>query len=133
MRRARRPWMQGATTKAMLLRSDDADEGPIGPAPCAGLRSGSRPAGARWAGGPVFRLLCEGFVWPASRRGRIYGHEYLGFEARADGDFRFEKLGNRAAGFGGLDGGVELGFIRSGNAGQELEMALGDAEAVADF
>ena len=46
---------------------------------------------------------------------------------------RFEKLGDRAAGFGGLDGGVELRLIRSGNAGQELEMALGDAEAVADF
>src|SRR5881296_3096471 len=71
MRRARRPRMLGATTKAMpvsivlgakrrvMKQSDDADEGPIRPAPCAGLRSGSRPAGARRAGGPVCHLLCE--------------------------------------------------------------------------
>src|SRR6266545_5574994 len=42
-----------------MKQSDDPREGPIGPAPCAGLRSGSRPAGARRAGGPVCHLLCE--------------------------------------------------------------------------
>src|SRR5437773_40239 len=59
---------------ASAARSDDADEGPIRPAPRAGLRSSSRPAGARRAGGPAYRLLCGACFRPASRRGRIYEH-----------------------------------------------------------
>src|SRR5271170_8106642 len=34
-----------------------------------------------------------------------------GFEAGADGNLRFEKLRDRAAGFRGLDRGVKFGFV----------------------
>src|SRR5882724_12879431 len=57
----------------------------------------------------------------------------LTYEFGVDGDFSFEKFGDGAAGFGGFDGGVEFGLIGSGNGGDEMEMALGDGEAVADF
>src|SRR6266851_4685277 len=46
-----------------------------------------------------------------------------------------KKLGLQARAYGnlGLDRGIELGFVRTGDAGDEIEMALGDAEAVSDF
>lgn len=57
----------------------------------------------------------------------------LADEFGGDGDFGFEKFGDRAAGFRGFDGGVEFGLIGAGNAGHEVEMRLGDGETVADF
>src|SRR6266849_5255950 len=57
----------------------------------------------------------------------------LRFETGSNGNLGLEKLGNGATGFGGLDRGIELGFVRTGDAGDEIEMALGDAEAVSDF
>src|SRR5579859_3146656 len=56
-----------------------------------------------------------------------------GVETCGDADLCLEKFGNRAARFGGLDGGVEFRFIRAGNSGHEVEMALGDGESFADF
>lgn len=56
-----------------------------------------------------------------------------GVEGRADADLRFEKLGDWAAGLGGFHGGVKLGFVRARNRGDEVEMALGDGETVANF
>jgi len=57
--------------------SDDADEGPIRPAPRAVGDRASAPPAPRRAGGPAYRLLCGACFRPASRRGRIYEHEYL--------------------------------------------------------
>ncbi len=59
--------------------------------------------------------------------------ENLGLEARAYGNLGLEKLGNGAAGFRGLDRGIEFGFVRAGDASDEIEMALGNAEAVSHF
>src|SRR5216117_560456 len=49
-----------------------------GPRESAGLRSGSRPAGARRAGGPAQSAVQAQTCRPASRRGRIYEYGYLG-------------------------------------------------------
>src|SRR5580658_5684172 len=57
----------------------------------------------------------------------------LGVEGRADANLCLEKLGDWAAGFGGLHGSVKLGFVCAGNGGDQVEMALGDGKTVADF
>src|SRR5580698_6520901 len=57
----------------------------------------------------------------------------LRVEGRADADLRFEKLGDWAAGFGGFHGGVKLGFVRARNCGDQVEVAFGDGETVANF
>src|SRR6266851_4457540 len=57
----------------------------------------------------------------------------LRFETGSNGNLGLEKLGNGATGFRGLDRGIEFGFVRTGDAGDEIEMALGDAEAVSHF
>src|SRR5271169_887164 len=56
-----------------------------------------------------------------------------GVEGRADANLRFEKLGDWAASFGGLHGGVKLCFVRAGDRCDEIEMALGNRESFADF
>src|SRR6266851_6440567 len=57
----------------------------------------------------------------------------LRFETGSDRNFGLEKLGNGATGFRSLDRGIEFGFVRTGDASDEIEMTLGDAEAVSDF
>src|SRR5258707_6407172 len=57
----------------------------------------------------------------------------LRFETGSDGNLGLEKLGNGAIGFRGLDRGIEFGFVRTGDASDEIVMTLGDAEAVSDF
>src|SRR5712691_3999169 len=57
----------------------------------------------------------------------------LRFETGSNGNLGLEKLGNGAAGFRGLDRGIEFGFVRAGDASDEIEMALGNAEAVSHF
>src|SRR5450432_1152188 len=54
-------------------------------------------------------------------------------ELRVYGNFGFVELGNGAAGFGAFYGGVEFGLIRAGDGGDEVQVALGDAEALANF
>src|SRR5882757_3002308 len=56
-----------------------------------------------------------------------------GFQARVNGNFRFEELRDRAARLRGFHRGIKLGFICSGYARDQVEMALRDAEAVADL
>src|SRR5258708_33893592 len=56
-----------------------------------------------------------------------------GFQARVNGNFRFEELRDRAARLRGFHCGVKLGFIRARYACDQVEMALRDAKAVADF
>src|SRR5229473_5038779 len=57
----------------------------------------------------------------------------LRFETGSNGNLGLEKLGNGATGFGGLDRGIKLGFVRTGDAGDEIEMAFGDAETISYF
>src|SRR5208282_3874377 len=56
-----------------------------------------------------------------------------GNQPRAHGDFRIVQFGDGTAGFRGFHRGVEFGFVRAGNIGDEIEMALGDGEAVSDL
>src|SRR5271170_2045347 len=58
---------------------------------------------------------------------------FAGHKLGSDADFCFEELRDGAASFGGLDGGVKFRLIRAGNVGNDVEMALGDGEAFADF
>src|SRR2546422_8207423 len=57
----------------------------------------------------------------------------LGFEPRVDADFCLEQLRNRAARFRGLNRCVELGLVRARNFSDQVEMTLGDGEAVREF
>src|SRR5260221_8564675 len=57
----------------------------------------------------------------------------LVIELGADGDFGFEKSGDRAAGFRGFHRGVKFRLVGSGNGGHQIEMALGDGKTIADF
>src|SRR5882762_3189347 len=57
----------------------------------------------------------------------------LRFQARVNGNFRFEELRDRAARLRGLHCGVKLGFICPRYARDQVEMALRDAKAVPDF
>src|SRR6202035_2328152 len=70
-------------------------------------------------GGPV-----KTRAWPSA---------HSGFEASIDGNFSFEQLGDGASGFGGFHGGVKFGFVGAGNFGDEIKVALGDAETVTNF
>src|SRR5882762_8947790 len=56
-----------------------------------------------------------------------------GFQTRVNGNFRFEELRHRAARLRSFHCGVKLGFIRARYARDQVEMALRDTEAVADF
>src|SRR5437867_31937 len=104
MRRARRPRMLGATTKAMPVRivlgakapCDEAerrltrarsdprparvcDRAPAPPAPPGPRHSacGADRGQAAGLAGLCVTSYASARVWPASRRSRIYGHEYL--------------------------------------------------------
>src|SRR5712692_4469425 len=57
----------------------------------------------------------------------------LRFETGSNGNLGLEKLGNGATDFRGLDRGIEFGFVRAGDASDEIELALGNAEAVSHF
>src|SRR5260370_9924916 len=81
---------------------------------------------------PGAGIMCGILTW-SLREFLALALENLGLEARAYGNLGLEKLGNGATGFGGLDRGIEFGFVRAGDAGDEIEMALGNAEAVSDF
>ncbi len=52
----------------------------------------------------------------------------LAVEGGCDVDRGFVELGDRAAGFGGLDGFGELGGIGAGDCGLEVEVAVRDCE-----
>src|SRR5580698_864087 len=56
-----------------------------------------------------------------------------GVEGRADANLRFEKLGDGTASLGSFHCGVKLCFVRAGNGGDQVEMALGDGKTIADF
>src|SRR5881397_3143678 len=84
MRRARRPRMLGATTQTRA-RSDPrparvCDRAPAPPAPLGPRHSacGADRGQAAGLAGLCVTSYASARVWPASRRGRIYGHEYLG-------------------------------------------------------
>src|SRR5713101_5289735 len=64
-----------------------------------------------------------------SRRSSGYG----GNQARVHRNFRLEKPGHRATGLRALDCGVKLGLVGVGNGGHQIEMALGDGKAFANF
>src|ERR1700676_1131075 len=68
-----------------------------------------------------------------SFRSAVEERERSGVEARADADLRFEELGDRTPSLGGFHGGIKLGFVTAGDGGDEVEVALGDGETVADF
>lgn len=59
--------------------------------------------------------------------------DFLRFETRAYADFCFEELGNRAARFSSLDRRIKFGLVGPGNLRNEVQMALGNGKAVADF
>src|SRR5215470_15701685 len=77
---------------------------------------------------PGAGIMCALYLLRLWRRKRG-----LRFEFGGDGYFRFEKFGDRTAGFGVLYGRVEFRFVRAGNFGNEVQMAFGDGKAVADF
>src|SRR5208282_5255786 len=79
---------------------------------------------------PGFGIMCGiVLVWV----GRREAARCSGVEARADGDLGLEKSGYRATGLGAFDRGVKLGLVGARNGGDEIEVALGDGETVADF
>src|SRR5215813_13692813 len=55
------------------------------------------------------------------------------FQLCVDGDLGLEELRYGASGFCRFHRRVELGFVCAGNFGDEIEVAFGDAEAVANF
>src|SRR5258708_10039638 len=95
-----------------------------------GRTAADKAAKTRWRANGTAKAV-PSQSWLQTTR-NLFGRS-LTDEFGADADFGFEKFRNWAAGFGGFDGGIELGLVGAGNGGNEVEMALGDGEAVADF
>src|SRR5213593_3478592 len=91
MRRARQPRLQGATTKARPVSivlgakapCDEAERRPTrarsDPRPARVCDRAPAPPAPAGLAGLCVTSYASARVWPASRRSRIYGHEYLVF------------------------------------------------------